>query len=207
MTIDWPLIGMGIGAYLLGSIPFGIVVAKGLGAPDPRTTGSHNIGFTNVLRVSGKKAGVFTLIGDMGKGWVIGWASYLVLAPESPLSLVPALMVILGHLYSVFLRFQGGKGVATALGALLGLTPWLGLGMLAVWLLTTGVFRYSSGGAIAAFTVLPLFSLGFGKGTGFLVFSVAVSSFILVRHKGNMIRLWYGTEPRMGTSGHNLKLT
>ena len=207
MTSDWILIGMGVGAYVLGSIPFGILVPKGLGVPDPRTAGSHNIGFSNVLRVAGKKAGVFTLVGDMGKGWVIGWASSLVIAPESALFFVPSLMVVLGHLYSMFLRFQGGKGVATAFGALLGLTPWIGLGMLTVWLLMAGVFRYSSGSAIAAFTVLPIFSVAFGKGMGFLVFSLVVSSIILFRHKDNMIRLWKGTEPRMGNSGQSIKLT
>ena len=112
--------------YLLGAIPFGIVVSKALGLPDPRTVGSKNVGFTNVLRVSGKKAGVLTLLGDMGKGWVLGWAAMQWLTVESFIMVV-ALAPILGHLFSPFLGFKGGKGVATAMGVVLGLSPSIGL--------------------------------------------------------------------------------
>ncbi|MBA5872366.1 MAG: glycerol-3-phosphate acyltransferase, partial [Nitrospira sp. CR2.1] len=105
--------------YLLGSIPFGVVVSRALGAVDPRSAGSRNVGFTNVLRVSGKKAGVLTLIGDIGKGWAAGWAATLLLHQEAAV-LGVALASIIGHLHSMFLGFKGGKGVATALGAALG---------------------------------------------------------------------------------------
>src|SRR5881397_66248 len=96
--------------YLLGAIPFGIVVSKVMGLPDPRTIGSKNVGFTNVLRVSGTKAGVLTLLGDMGKGWLMGWAAMHWLTDERFIMLV-ALSPILGHVFSMFLSFKGGKGV------------------------------------------------------------------------------------------------
>ena len=113
---------MTVFGYVLGAIPFGIVVSKALGLPDPRTIGSKNIGFTNILRVSGKKAGILTLLGDLGKGWVVGWAAMHWLTVE-PYIMVVALAPILGHLFSPFLGFKGGKGVATAVGAVLGLSP------------------------------------------------------------------------------------
>ena len=116
----WVLMAMA--GYLLGAVPFGVVVSKALGLPDPRTVGSKNVGFTNVLRVSGKKAGILTLIGDMGKGWLMGWAAMHWLTDERFIMLV-ALSAILGHISSPFLKFKGGKGVATALGAVLGLSP------------------------------------------------------------------------------------
>src|ERR1051325_10005396 len=97
--------------YLLGAIPFGIVVSKAFGLPDPRTVGSRNVGFTNVLRVSGAKAGLLTLLGDMGKGWVIGWAAMQWLHTWSFI-MIAALSPIIGHLFSPFLSFKGGKGVA-----------------------------------------------------------------------------------------------
>lgn len=106
-------------AYLLGSVPFGVVVSRLLGAIDPRTAGSKNVGFTNVLRVSGKKAGVLTLLGDIGKGWLAGWVATVALQQEAAI-LGVALAAVVGHLHSVFLGFTGGKGVATALGAALG---------------------------------------------------------------------------------------
>ena len=105
-----------IGAYVLGSIPFGLLVAKALGGPDPRTAGSKNIGFTNVLRVSGKKAGILTLVGDIGKGVVAAVLAQNLGVPRTWVLLI-SFTVILGHIFSVFLAFKGGKGVATGLGA------------------------------------------------------------------------------------------
>jgi acyl phosphate:glycerol-3-phosphate acyltransferase len=119
--------------YLLGAIPFGVVVSKAMGLPDPRMVGSKNVGFTNVLRVSGKKAGVLTLLGDMGKGWVVGAAATQVLQDGWAILLV-ALAPFLGHLFSPFLGFTGSKGVATALGSVLGGTPIIGLILLLTWL-------------------------------------------------------------------------
>jgi len=201
MTVtDWLALAMMVGGYLLGSIPFGIVVSKYLGAIDPRTAGSHNIGFTNVLRVSGKKAGLLTLAGDLGKGWLVGWlAMQMQLHAWWPWLI--ALSPIIGHLFSVFLGLRGGKGVATALGAIIGVAPWVGFSAVLVWLVTAGVWRYSSGAAITAFILLPVLAAALRGDQQFVVFTVIISGLILRRHKNNMIRLWNGTEPKIGRRG------
>jgi glycerol-3-phosphate acyltransferase PlsY len=201
---DWLPIVLALGGYLLGSIPFGIVVSTCLGAPDPRTVGSRNIGFTNVLRVAGKKAGLLTLLGDMGKGWLVGWlAAYLIESEAWRLGV--ALSPILGHLFSILLGFRGGKGVATAIGAVGGVAPVLGLGLVLIWLLTAALWRYSSGAALAAFCSLPVLAVLAGKDATFVVFAGLVSCLVLSRHTGNVARLWQGTEPKIGqsTSLHN----
>jgi glycerol-3-phosphate acyltransferase PlsY len=182
---------------LLGAIPFGVVVSKAMGLPDPRTVGSKNVGFTNVLRVSGKKAGILTLLGDMGKGWVVGWAAMQWLTDERFIMFV-ALSVILGHLFSPFLNFKGGKGVATALGAVLGLSPSIGLLLLLIWLGAVAIWRYSSGGALAAFGCFPVVAIVNEQRQGVLVFSLVVSTLIWVKHKDNIVRLWKGTESKIG---------
>lgn len=191
----WVLMAM-VG-YLLGAIPFGIVVSKAMGLPDPRTVGSKNVGFTNVLRVSGKQAGILTLIGDMGKGWVMGWAAMHWLTDERFIMLV-ALSAILGHLFSPFLNFKGGKGVATALGAVLGLSPSIGLLLLLIWLGAVAIWRYSSGGALAAFGCFPVVAIVNEQRPEFFVFSLVVSTLIWVKHKDNLVRLWQGTESKIG---------
>jgi acyl phosphate:glycerol-3-phosphate acyltransferase len=198
MTVtDWLALAMMVGGYLLGSIPFGIVVSKYLGATDPRTAGSHNIGFTNVLRVSGRKAGFLTLAGDLGKGWLVGWLAMQV-HDHAWWAWLIALSPIIGHLFSVFLGLRGGKGVATALGVIIGVAPWVGFSAVLVWLVTGGVWRYSSGAAITAFILLPVLAAVLRGDQQFVVFTVVVSGLILWRHKDNMIRLWNGTEPKIG---------
>jgi len=182
---------------LLGAIPFGVVVSKAMGLPDPRTVGSKNVGFTNVLRVSGKKAGILTLLGDMGKGWVVGWAAMQWLTDERFIMLV-ALSVILGHIFSPFLSFKGGKGVATAMGAVLGLSPSIGLLLVLIWLGAVAIWRYSSGGALAAFGCFPVVAIVNEQRQGFFVFSLVVSTLIWVKHKDNIVRLWKGTESKIG---------
>ena len=182
---------------LLGAIPFGVVVSKAMGLPDPRTVGSKNVGFTNVLRVSGKKAGILTLLGDMGKGWVMGWAAMQWLTDERFIMLV-ALSVILGHLFSPFLSFKGGKGVATAMGAVLGLSPSIGLLLLLIWLGAVAIWRYSSGGALAAFGCFPVVAIVNEQRQEFLVFALVVSGLIWIKHKDNIVRLWKGTESKIG---------
>jgi glycerol-3-phosphate acyltransferase PlsY len=200
----WLPIVLAIAGYLAGSVPFGIVVSKCLGKPDPRTAGSHNIGFTNVLRVSGKTAGILTLTGDMGKGWAIGWLAAQTMEHEAWV-LGVALSPVLGHLFPVFLRFRGGKGVATAIGAVGGVAPTVGLGLIAIWLATAALWRYSSGAALAAFCSLPFLGLLAGKDGPFLIFSLILTGLIGARHKGNIARLWHGTEPKIGqpNSLHN----
>jgi acyl phosphate:glycerol-3-phosphate acyltransferase len=186
-----------VAGYLLGAIPFGIVVSKALALPDPRTVGSKNVGFTNVLRVSGKKAGILTLLGDLGKGWVLGWAAMQWLTDESHIMVV-ALAPILGHLFSPFLGFKGGKGVATAVGAVLGLSPSIGLLLLSFWLGAVAIWRYSSGGALAAFGCFPVVAIVNEQRQEFLVFSLIVSGLIWIKHKDNIVRLWKGTESKIG---------
>ena len=183
--------------YVLGGIPFGIVVSKALGLPDPRTVGSKNIGFTNVLRVSGKKAGILTLLGDFGKGWVCAWVAMHWLTVESYIMVV-AFAPILGHMFSPFLGFKGGKGVATAVGVVLGLSPSIGLLLLLIWLGAVAIWRYSSGGALAAFACLPVVAIVNEQRQEFFIFSLIVSALIWIKHKDNIVRLWRGTESKMG---------
>lgn len=183
--------------YLLGAVPFGIVVSRAMGLPDPRTVGSKNVGFTNVLRVSGKQAGILTLIGDMGKGWLTAWAAMYWLTDERFIMLV-ALSAIMGHLFSPFLDFKGGKGVATALGAVLGLSPSIGFLLLLIWLGAVAIWRYSSGGALAAFGCFPVVAIVNEQRQEFFIFSLFVSTLIWVKHKDNIVRLWKGTESKIG---------
>ncbi len=191
--------GLTIVGYLLGAVPFGVVISKAMGLPDPRTVGSKNVGFTNVLRVSGKKPGILTLIGDMGKGWVMGFAATELLQDEWAIMAV-ALAPFLGHLFSPFLRFKGGKGVATALGSVLGVTPLIGLLLLLAWLGALALWRYSSGGALTAFGLFPVIAALLRPSGAFVSFALVVTGLIVVKHKGNIERLWNGTESKMGGS-------
>jgi len=199
MDSPWLIGFLTLLGYLLGSIPFGVVVSHLLGVTDPRTAGSKNVGFTNVLRVGGKKAGILTLMGDMGKGWFAGWMGTLVFHQESAMLLV-AFASIVGHLHSVFLGFKGGKGVATALGAVLGLAPWVGLTLMGMWVGAVWLWKYSSGGALVAFGLFPLVALLFHRSWLFVGFASVMSGLIWLRHKDNLIKLWSGTESRIGQS-------
>jgi glycerol-3-phosphate acyltransferase PlsY len=194
---NWLPMALVVGGYLLGSIPFGVVVSRSLGTVDPRTAGSRNIGFTNVLRVSGKKAGVLTLGGDVCKGWVVAWAASHMIDREAWVLTIAASPII-GHLYPIFLNFRGGKGVATALGAVTGVAPLIGVAISIVWIVTAAIWRYSSGAAVAAFVAFPVIAAGLGLGWAFQIFSLAVAAMILYRHKDNAVRLWNGTEPKIG---------
>jgi len=185
--------------YLLGGVPFGVVISRVMGLPDPRTVGSKNVGFTNVLRVSGKKAGILTLLGDMGKGWVMGVMATQFLQDEWAV-LAVALSPFLGHLFSPFLRFSGGKGVATALGTVLGVAPLIGLLLLFAWVGAVALWRYSSGGALTAFGLFPVLAALFRPSHAFISFALLVTGLIVVKHKGNIERLWNGTESKIGQS-------
>ena len=190
--------------YVLGGIPFGIVVSKALGLPDPRTVGSKNIGFTNVLRASGKTAGILTLLGDFGKGWVCAWVAMHWLTVESYIMVV-AFAPILGHMFSPFLGFKGGKGVATAVGVVLGLSPSIGLLLLLIWLGAVAIWRYSSGGALAAFGCFPIVTIVNEQRQEFFIFSLVISALIWVKHKDNIVRLWRGTESKIGKKKQELE--
>ncbi|HZO03203.1 MAG TPA: glycerol-3-phosphate 1-O-acyltransferase PlsY [Burkholderiales bacterium] len=180
-------------AYCIGSISFAIVVSWLLRLPDPRSYGSRNPGATNVLRSGRNAAAVITLVGDAGKGWAAVWiASFL----TGELALA-GLAAFLGHLFPVFHRFQGGKGVATAAGVLLALDWRVGLGTIATWLLIAACLRYSSLAALVAALFAPLataFLLGWQSA---LVVGV-MAALLAWRHKANIARLLAGTEPRLG---------
>ena len=199
MDLAWlQVTGSIIGAYLIGSIPFGLLASRVCQSHDPRVTGSGNIGFTNVLRVSGKKAGIITLLGDAGKGFLVAWLARKFIQSEIEVLLVAG-AVVFGHIFSIFLKLQGGKGVATALAAIGGLNLLLGLMATAVWGLSVFLFRYSSGGALAAFLALPVLALLFSQSKLFLLFVSLVSMLVIVRHKENIHRLLNGTEGKLGT--------
>ncbi len=183
--------------YLFGGVPFGVVISKAMGLPDPRRVGSKNVGFTNVLRVSGKTAGILTLIGDMGKGWVMGYVAIQWYEAEWTILLI-ALAPFIGHLFSPFLRFKGGKGVATALGSVLGVAPLIGLLLLLAWIGSVAISRYSSGGALTAFGLFPIIAALVRPTGPFILFSLIVTGLIVLKHKGNIERLWNGTESKMG---------
>ena len=184
-------------SYLLGSIPFGLIFSKIFRTPDPRTAGSGNIGFTNVLRLSGKKVGVLTLLGDFGKGWLVGWGS-LSIDDSGDWAMLAAFCVVLGHIFPIFLGLKGGKGVATGLGAILGLNPILGGILVGLWFCSVGIWRYSSGGALTAFGLLPVLSIIFGQTLEFIGMSVGISGMVFYKHSENIKRLLNGTETRVG---------
>lgn len=190
-----------LAAYLLGSVSFAVVTSKLFGLADPRSYGSKNPGATNVLRSGNKAAAALTLLGDGAKGWLAVWlvreygTSYGV--GEAGVALV-ALAVFAGHVWPVFFRFAGGKGVATALGVLLGLNPWLGLATLATWLIIAFAFRYSSLAALVAAVFAP-FYYGFMFGTDIILLAVLAMSYLLIyRHKANIGKLIAGKESRIG---------
>ena len=195
-----------LASYLVGSIPFAVVVSRIMGLADPRSFGSGNPGANNVLRTGNKTAAALTLLGDAAKGWVA-----VLLAQEAaryaglPVAVVAlcAIAVFLGHIFPIFLNFKGGKGVATALGVLLGINPWLALATAGTWLIMAYVTRYSSLSAIIAAIFAPLYYLLGGNVAWPLIPSLAlaiavISVVLLFRHKANISRLLKGTESRIG---------
>ena len=182
-------------AYLVGSVSFAIVVSRLLRLPDPRRYGSGNPGATNVLRSGKKLAAALTLAGDAGKGWLAVWAASLVWPPAA----APAgLAVFLGHLFPMFHRFAGGKGVATAAGVLFGLDTRLGLGTLATWAVVAAFFRYSSLAAIVASAFAVIFAWVVGLATPVLAVVAIMAALLVWRHRDNIRRLAAGTEARLG---------
>jgi glycerol-3-phosphate acyltransferase PlsY len=180
-----------------GSIPFGLLIAKASKGVDVRGIGSGNIGATNVLRAAGKGAAALTLALDMLKGWAPVALGRIVGASDALVAGV-ALAAFLGHLYPVFLRFRGGKGVATFLGVLLALLPKVAFLVAGVWLLIAAVFRYSSLAALVAAAASPLLVWLLDGRRGFVALAVVLSGFILIRHRENMRRLLAGEERRIG---------
>lgn len=192
-----------LAAYLVGSISFAVIVSRAMGLADPRSYGSGNPGATNVLRSGNRRAAILTLVGDAAKGCVAVFAARMLgpaLGFEAWVIGGVALAVFLGHLYPVFFRFQGGKGVATAAGALLAISPALGLATIAVWLAVAAAFRYSSLAALVAALFAPLCH-AFLFGAGPVSIAVLLMSALLVwRHRSNIGKLLAGTESRIGAS-------
>jgi acyl phosphate:glycerol-3-phosphate acyltransferase len=199
------LLAVALLAYLLGSIPFAVIVSRAFELPDPRTYGSGNPGATNVLRSGRKAAAALTLLGDAGKGWLaVFLAQRFAETGELDVAAAASVAVTLGHMYPVFLRFVGGKGVSTALGVLAALNFYLAAGAVVTWLVIAFFFRYSSLAALVAAAFAPFFSfLLFGMGRFALETAIAVTVIALLlawRHRTNIRKLLAGTESRIGGS-------
>jgi glycerol-3-phosphate acyltransferase PlsY len=191
-----------LGAYLIGSISFAVVVSRFMGLPDPHSYGSGNPGATNVLRSGSKKAALLTLLGDAMKGATALWAAHAIagFAWSPGMAGAVALAAFVGHLYPVYFRFKGGKGVATAAGILFALDWRLGLTILGVWLTVAVVSRYSSLAAIAAATLAPV-AAWWWTGAGHVTAAVLVMALLLVmRHASNIHKLLNGSESRIKLS-------
>jgi glycerol-3-phosphate acyltransferase PlsY len=190
-----------VAAYLIGSLSFAVIVSRLMGLADPRSYGSKNPGATNVLRSGNKAAAIVTLALDALKGYLPVVAA-LLLQPrfgwgELTVALV-GLAAFLGHLWPVFFRFEGGKGVATAAGVLLALNPWLGLATLLSWLIIAAFFRYSSLASIVAAVFAPFYQLLIWGGGAMLLAIVPMSLLLIWRHQANIRKLIAGTESRLG---------
>lgn len=206
-AVLYPLIAT-VAAYLLGSLSFAVIVTRAMGMRDPRTYGSKNPGATNVLRSGSKVAAIVTLLLDAVKGWLpvslVAWFGKPYGLEEGTMALV-GLAAFLGHLWPVFFRFEGGKGVATALGVLLGVSGWLGLATAVTWVIVAFFFRYSSLASLAAALFAPMYYL-LADGVVWnadnrIAAAIVVMGLLLAwRHKENIKRLLEGKESRLGSS-------
>lgn len=201
MSAHWLLIAA---AYLLGSIPFGLLIVKALGGTDIRSAGSGNIGAANVARNAGWLAGILTLLFDAGKGYLAVWLASRYTNGSGRWMITAAVAAVAGHIFPVWLGFKGGKGVATSLGAFLPISAGAVAAAGALWVLVVLFWRYSSLGSIVAATSLPALVYLFyaprhAPPTYMLAGTVVVSLMVLVKHQANMRRLIAGTENRLGT--------
>ncbi len=205
LSMFYPVLAILLG-YLLGSLSFAVIISRIMGLSDPRTYGSKNPGATNVLRSGNRAAAALTLLLDAAKGWLAvmlaDWLGRPYGLQEGSMALT-GLAAFVGHVYPVFFRFAGGKGVATALGVLLGISPLLGLATAATWLLVAWLFRYSSLAALIAALMAPAYYV-LGEGLAWylnarvMLALSAMSVLLLYRHAENIGRLARGTESRMG---------
>lgn len=182
-------------AYLLGAVPFGLLMARAFGLGNLRNIGSGNIGATNVLRTGNKNAAAATLMLDMGKGIVAVLVARALWSENA--ALIAGLFAFLGHLFPVWLKFRGGKGVATFLGVVLAVSFLAGVVACAAWLITAAFGRISSLSALCSSIVTPIW-LGLLHGPGAALLGVVLTSLIWLRHHENITRLLRGTEPRIG---------
>ena len=186
-----------IASYLIGAIPFGLLLVKLLGGGDIRQQGSGNIGATNVLRSVGKKAGIAALLLDMTKGAIPVLVAVSIYGHDHLITLYCALAAFLGHLYPIYIGFKGGKGVATALGVLLAWVPAAAVISMLIWLAVAKIFKISSLAALIAFAALPLVLYLLAESTPILATTIIVP-LIFWRHRANIQRLLGGTEPQIG---------
>lgn len=201
------LLVKGVLSYLLGSVIGSLLVARLTGGVDIRTLGSGNAGATNALRIQGSRIGLLVLAIDLAKGWIATgaiapWVMPMAMVPPAPPPLSPwcaplcAVAVMLGHIYPLWFGFRGGKGVATLLGAVLGIGAWLLLPMILTWLVIVIAFGYVSLGSMLAAVALPVVMALTGQSAPLLTFGVASALLILYTHRANLARLHAGTEPR-----------
>ena len=186
-----------LAAYLLGSIPFALILARRWGS-DLRAVGSGNLGAANVMRASGVPAGVLVAILDMGKGAVSVWLAARI-GDGAPLPAAAGLAAIIGHIYPIWLRFRGGKGVATACGVFSILTPLAVPPALAIFAAAVWLTKYISLGSVLASMALPPIAYALGSPAPAVIAAAAASAFIVFRHRSNLVRLFTGTERRVGT--------
>ncbi|MCR4302210.1 MAG: glycerol-3-phosphate 1-O-acyltransferase PlsY [Sulfuricaulis sp.] len=184
-------------AYLLGSVSSAVVIAGLMGLPDPRETGSKNPGATNILRYGGKTAAILTLASDILKG-VIAVLVAQALTADPMIITLTGFAAFLGHLFPVFFGFHGGKGVATALGVWLALNPWVGLALIATWVLVAVLFRYSSLSALMASLAAPLYVAWLSPSAPYLATMIVMSAILIFRHRSNIRNLMAGTEAKIG---------
>jgi glycerol-3-phosphate acyltransferase PlsY len=186
-------------AYLIGSIPFGLLFARWLTGKDPRSHGSGNIGATNAMRTGGKKVGVFTLLADILKG-AIPVAIAIMFDSEQLLVATVALAAFIGHIFPIYLGFKGGKGVATMFGVVIPWIPWVAVGSFLIWLIVFRLTRYVSLASIIAGIVLPLFAWLLPASTEAVAACLLLGGLMTARHYSNIGRLWAGVEPKTGSS-------
>jgi acyl phosphate:glycerol-3-phosphate acyltransferase len=189
-------------AYLIGSVSFAVLMSKAFGLADPRSYGSGNPGATNVLRSGKKAAAALTLLGDAAKGWLAVFLAIRFVPHDAQGLLIVALVavaVFLGHVFPVFLKFKGGKGVATALGVLLALNVWMGLAVLGIWLLMAVVFRYSSLAALVAAIAAPIYAMLIHLPLELVTATAIMCMLLIWRHKSNIRNLLTGKESKIGS--------
>jgi glycerol-3-phosphate acyltransferase PlsY len=194
MLLDALLIA---GAYLLGSVSTAVIVCRAFGHQDPRATGSGNPGATNVLRSAGKAAALLTLVGDVAKGLIPVLAGKALIVAAPTLALI-ACAAFAGHIFPLFFGFRGGKGVATYIGVLLGVSVWLGVAFGLIWLLVAALSRYSSLAALTAAASSPVIAAWLDQPSPIVGASLAITVVLAARHRGNIQRLLAGEESRIG---------
>lgn len=198
LMISYPFVV--IISYLIGSVSAAIITCKIMGLPDPRSSGSNNPGATNVLRIGGKKAAFLTLMGDLLKGLIPVLIVKLIFPEEPILIALSALAAFLGHLFPIFFEFKGGKGVATALGCIIALSPLVALCAFGTWLVIFSTTRISSLSALTAAIVAPIFLWLFDASLSVVMAVIIMDILLIIRHQANIQRILRGEEKKMSFS-------